>query len=90
MSVFTTIAFAAFLLENDHLVTLYKGSEHFTHYFCAFYGGGAYLNVTIGISEENAVKFNLVTFFNGFAEIKKVTRLNLTAFSSLMPMVTLR
>ena len=70
-----TIAFAAFLLENDHLVTLYKGSEYFTHYFCAFYGGGAYLNVTIGISEENAVKLNLVTFFNGFAEIMNIQEL---------------
>lgn len=75
MTVFATIAFATFLLEHDYLVAFYKRGKYFTHYFCAFYGGGANLNVTISVSEENAVEFNLVTFFNGFAEIMNIQEL---------------
>lgn len=75
MTVFTTIAFAAFLLENDYLVTLYKRSEHFTNHFGAFDSRSAYLNVTISVSEENAIKFYLVSFFHGFAEIMNIQEL---------------
>ncbi len=72
MTVFDTIAFAAFLLENNHFFALYQGNEYFTHYFRAFHCGCAYLDGTIGICEEHAVKFELVSFFNGIAEIMNI------------------
>ncbi len=75
MSVLTTIAFATFLLEHNHFLSLYKRCENFTYYFGSLYGWGANLNVTIGISEEHAIKFNLVSFFNSFAEIMNIQEL---------------
>ncbi len=75
MAVFATVTFATFFLENDHFVSLYERSEHFTYNFCAVYCRGAYLNVTFGFSEENTVEFNFVSFFNGFAQIMNIQEL---------------
>ena len=75
MSVFATIAFAAFLLENDNLLAFYKGSEDFTYNLCAFHCGSANFNCFVGLSEEHAVKFDLVSFFNSFAEIVNIQEL---------------
>lgn len=75
MTVFATIAFAAFLLEYDYLVALNKGSEYFTHYFGTFNGGVAHFHCAVGFSEENAVKFKLVSFFGGIAEIMNIQEL---------------
>lgn len=75
MTVFATITFAAFLLENDYLFTFHKWRENFTYHLCAFYYGSANLNGSVGISEEHTVKFNLVTFFSIFAEIVNIQEL---------------
>ena len=75
MAVFAAIAFATFLLENNHLFTLYERCQNLTYNFCAFYCGSANLYCIIGLSEENAVKFNLVTFFDSFAEIVDIQEL---------------
>ena len=75
MAVFAAIAFAAFLLENDDFVTFYEGHEHLANYFCAFESGGANFHRVVGLSEENAVEFNLVTFFNGISEIVNIQEL---------------
>ncbi len=75
MTVLTTIAFAAFLLEDDNLVTFYEGKGYFTYYLGAFYGGSAYLNISIIVGEENLVEFNHVTFFDIVAEEMNVQEL---------------
>ncbi len=75
MTVFATIAFATFLLENDNLLAFYKGSEDFTYNLCAFHGGSANFNCLIGLSEKNAVELNLVSFFDSFAEIVNIQEL---------------
>ncbi len=75
MTVLTTIALTAFLLEDDYLVTLHEGLKYFTYYFCAFHGGSAYCNVTVGICEENTVKFLCVACFSGIAEIVYIQEL---------------
>ncbi len=69
MAIFHAIAFAAFFLEYDYFVALYKRSQYFANYFGAFYSGRAYLYSTIGVSEEYTVKFYCVAFFGGIAEI---------------------
>lgn len=75
MAVFATIAFAAFLLENDHFVALNEGSQDLTYNFCAFNCGSANLYCIVGLSEENAVEFNLVAFFGSIAEIVYIQEL---------------
>ncbi len=56
MTVFTAIAFAAFFLEHDYFVALYKGFEHFAYNFSAFYYGSAYFNSAFCFREKNSVK----------------------------------
>ena len=75
MTVFTTIAFAAFLLKHDYLVTFYERSKNFAYYFCTFYGRSAHLYSAVGFREKNAVEFNLVTFLGLFAEIMNIQEL---------------
>ena len=72
MAVFAAIAFTSFLLEDDYFVTFYERGCHFANYFCTFYGRCAYLNGTVGVYEENAVKLYCVTFFLVIAEIVNI------------------
>ena len=80
MTVFTTIAFAAFLLENDYfvafeesgLLTFYLVSCYLADYFCAFDCGCAYLYGSVGVDEEHAVEFNLVACLDSVAEIVNI------------------
>ncbi len=76
MAVFAAIAFATFLLENDHFVTFFEVLEHLAYYFGAFEYGGTYFNCfVVGLSEENTVKFYSVAFFSSFAEIVNIQEL---------------
>ena len=75
MTVFATIAFAAFLLENDYFFTFHEGSKHLANNLCAIHGGSANFNCVIGLSEKHTVKFYLVSFFNCFAEIMNIQEL---------------
>ena len=72
MTVFATIAFAAFLLENDNLITLNEVFGYFTNYFGSFYGRSAYLNGTVGIYEKHAVKLYGLAVLGFFAEIVNI------------------
>ena len=83
MTVLAAIAFAAFLLEDNHLVTLYEGCEDFTYYLCAFHCGCANLHFSVSVSEEHAVKFDLLSFFNCFAEIVYIQELVFFSFELL-------
>ncbi len=69
MSVFATIAFAAFLLENDNFVAFEEGGfnlfatavislvgSYFANYLCAFNGGCAYFDGAVIVNEKNPVK----------------------------------
>mgnify|MGYP004448590083 CR=1 FL=1 len=57
------IALAALLVEDEHLVALHQGREHFTNYLCARYSGSANGDSTVLVDEENLVKFNSLTSF---------------------------
>ncbi len=72
MTVLATIAFAALLLENDHLVALHEGFGDFAYYFCSFNGRSAYLDGTVGVYEENAVKLYGLAFLYLVAEIVNI------------------
>ena len=56
MAVFATVAFAAFLLEDNHLLTLHEGKEHLTVYFRTFNGRCADLYVAVGIQKKHFAK----------------------------------
>lgn len=64
VSVLAAIAFAAFLLEDDHLVTLYEGLHHFYVHFCSFNGRSTDFDVAVGIQQEDFVKADFVALFN--------------------------
>ncbi len=69
MAVFTTIAFATFLLENDHFLTLYEGKKHFTVYFSTFNGRCADFYVAVGIEKKYFVEGDCVALFYFVAEV---------------------
>mgnify|MGYP006894170518 CR=1 FL=1 len=75
MTVFTTIAFAAFLLKHNHLVTFYKRSKNFAYNFGTVNGRSSHLYCAIGFREKNTVEFNLVTFLGLLAEIMNIQEL---------------
>lgn len=75
MTVFAAIAFATFLLENDDFFTFYEGSGYLANNFSSFNGGSADFDITVGVCEENAVKFNRIAFFDGIAEIVYIQEL---------------
>lgn len=57
MTVFATVAFAPLLLEDDNFFTFYEGTFYLANYLCSFNGRSAYLNGTVGIYKQYAVKF---------------------------------
>jgi len=69
MAVETAIALAALLLEDDHVFTFHEGSLYLANNLCTFDGRCANLNGTVGIHEEDAVKFNRVAFLALVAEV---------------------
>ncbi len=77
MTVQTAIAFATFLLEDDHVFTFYEGSLYLANNLCTFDGRCANLNGTVGIYEQNAVKLYRVTFLALVAEIVDIQLLAL-------------
>ena len=52
MTVQTAIAFATFLLEDDHVFTFHEGSLYLANNLCTFDGRCANLNGTVGIYEQ--------------------------------------
>ncbi len=75
MAVFTTIAFATLLLEDDHFITFHEGTLYLANYFCSFNGRSTYLNGTVGVYEQNAVKLYSITFLLLVAEIMNIQEL---------------
>ena len=62
VSVQATIAFAAFFLEDDDVLTLDERIHHFANHFGTFDGGSAHSHCSIGIDEENFVELDSVAF----------------------------
>ena len=60
MTVQAAIAFATFLLENNHVLTLDERLDDLTHYLCAFNCGSAHLYSAFGVNQKNFVKFYCV------------------------------
>ena len=83
MAVFAAIAFATFLLENDHFVTFHEGTFNLANYFCPFYGGSANLHCAVGINQKNAVKLNGFTLFLLVAEVVNIQELALFSLELL-------
>lgn len=75
MAVFTTIAFAALLLEDDYLLALYEGLENLANHLGTLDSGSTYFYCVVGFSEEHTVKFYCVTFFVSIAEIVNIQEL---------------
>ena len=69
MTVQAAIAFAAFLLEYDHMFTLHEGSLHLANYLCAFHGRRANCDGTVGVYKKNLAELYRVTGLLFFAEI---------------------
>ncbi len=83
VTVFTTIAFAAFFLENDNLLTLHEWLKHFTIHFYPFNGRSSDFNVAVGIKKKNLVKGNCVACLNVFAEMMDIKEFSLFSFKLL-------
>ena len=83
MTVLATIAFAAFLLEDDHLVALHEGLSDFANYFGSFNGRSAYLNGTVGIYEKHAVELYCVALLYLAAEMMNIQEAVLFGFELL-------
>lgn len=84
MSVFTAIAFATFLLENNHFFTFYERHKHLAIYFCTFHGRHSDFNVAVGIKKKHFVESDCVTLFHFLAEmvdIKEFSFLSLKLLS---------
>ena len=76
MAVFAAIVFATFFLENEYFVTFHEGTLHLANYFCSFNGRSTYLNGTVGVNEEDAVKLYGIALFLLVAEIMNIQELS--------------
>lgn len=80
MTVFATIAFAAFLLENDNFVAFEESGGfalnfvlgYFANHLCAFNGGSANLDCAVGVNEQNTVELYGVAGLNIVAKIMNI------------------
>lgn len=58
VTILLAIVFAAFHLENDDLVTFYKGVHYLYYYFRTFNGGCAYGYCSFFVYKQYLVKLN--------------------------------
>ena len=83
MAVFTTIAFATFLLEYDHLFTFYQRGEYLAVYFGTFYGRRAYSYCAVGIQKEYFVEGHCIALLGLLAEVVDIKVFTLFSFELL-------
>lgn len=72
MTVFATIAFAAFLFENDNFLTFHQRNEHFALDLCSFHGRSTDFNVAVGIEKKHFVESDSVALFYFLAEVVNI------------------
>lgn len=72
VAVFTAIAFATLLFEDDYFFTFYEVLEYLASHVCTFYGRRTDFNVAVGIDEKHFVEYDLVTLLGFFAEVVDV------------------
>lgn len=65
------IALATLLVEDEHLVALYEGSEHFAYYLCSRNSGSTDSDSSSIVYEEHLVEFNSLT---GFGTLKVIDK----------------
>ena len=83
MAVEAAIAFATFLLEDDHLVALYEGKENFACYLCAFYGRHTDSHVAVGVKKKDFVEDYSLAFLYFIAEMVHIQILAFFGFELL-------
>lgn len=83
MAVFATVAFAAFLLEDNHLLTLHEGKEHLTVYFRTFNGRCADLYVAVGIQKKHFVESDCIALLYFLTEKMNIQIFALFGFELL-------
>lgn len=83
MAVFTTIAFATFLLEDYHFFTFYEGKKNLAVYFSTFNGRCTDFNVAVGIDQKHFVECDCIAFFNFVAEMVDIKVFTLFSFELL-------
>ena len=83
MTVFAAIAFATFLLEDDHFLTLYEGLENFAIHFSSFNGRSTDFNVAVGIEKKHFVESNSVALFYFIAEVVDIKVFTFFSFKLL-------
>lgn len=69
MAVESAVAFATFLLENDHVFTFNKGFCHFANHLSTFYSRSAYCNVALSVYEKHLGEFHRIAGLSFFAKI---------------------
>ena len=69
MSVKTAVAFAAALLEHNHLVTLNERNENLALYFGTFHGRCSDLHVAVDIEKKYSVEAYSLSFLHIRAEM---------------------
>lgn len=83
MTVFAAIAFATFLLENDHFLTLYERLKHLAIYFCPFNGRDTDLNVAVGIKKKHFVECDGIALLHVVAEMVDIEEFPFLCFELL-------
>ena len=83
MTVFATITFATFFLENDYFFSFNERKKNFTLNFSTFNGRCTDFNVAVGIDKENFVESDCVTLFHLIAEVVDIEVFTLFSFELL-------
>ena len=83
MAVFTAIAFATFLFENDYFVAFHEGFDYLAGYFGAFYSRCAYSYIAVSVYEEHFVKADSLALLNLVAEMVYIQILAFFGFELL-------
>ena len=77
MTVQAAIAFAAFLLEDDHFFTFNEGKENFGLHLSTFNGRNSDFNVAVGIEKKHFVEDHFLAFLYFVAEMMNIQELAL-------------
>ena len=73
------VAFAALLVEHEHLVALYEHGLNLSYYLCTLYHGSTYFNFAVCVEQQHFLKFNSLTGFG----LRHVVHEELFAFFGL-------
>jgi hypothetical protein len=75
MTVLATVVVTTFLLEDDNFIALYEGTFYLANYFRTFNGRCTDLYGTVGVNEQDLLKFESFALFLLVAEIVNIQKL---------------